>query len=63
MTQLRALRMKIRHTVRAQAWADESEEVRHQVREEIKREREEIAEIKGEDGKVGLERSPKLREL
>jgi hypothetical protein len=63
MTKLRALRMKIRREVRAQAWADESEEVRRQVREEIKREREEVAEIKGEDGKVGLERSPESREL
>ena len=63
MTKLRALRMKIQHEVRAQAWADESEEVRRQVREEIKREREEVAEIKAEDGKVGLERSPKSREL
>lgn len=63
MKKLRALRMKIRREVRAQAWANETEEVRREVRDEIKREREEIAEIKGEDGKVGLERSPESREL
>jgi hypothetical protein len=55
MKKLRALRMKIRREVRAQAWANETEEVRHEVRDEIKHEREEIAEIKGEDSKVGLE--------
>ncbi|KIM38353.1 hypothetical protein M413DRAFT_30193 [Hebeloma cylindrosporum] len=60
---LRALRMKIRREVRAEAWANETEEVRCQVKKAIMREREEIGEINGEEGKVGLERSPASREL
>jgi hypothetical protein len=63
MKKLRALRMKIRREVRADAWANETEEVRRKVKEEMTREREEIAEINGEEGKVGLERSPEAREL
>lgn len=60
---IRALRMKIRREVRADAWANETEDVRHEVREAMKKEREELAEFKGEEGKVGLERSPESREL
>jgi hypothetical protein len=61
--QIRALRMKIRREVRAEAWANESEEVRCQVKEEIIREREGVAETNDEESKVGLERSPESREL
>ena len=63
LKKIRVLRMKIRREVRAEAWANESAEVRRQVKEEIKREKEEVAEINGEEGKVGLERSPESREL
>lgn len=63
LKKLRALRMKIRREVRAEAWANETEEIRRQVKEEIMREKEEVAEINGEEGKVGLERSPASREL
>jgi hypothetical protein len=59
---IRALRMQVRREVRAKAWANETEEVRRQVKEEIMREREELGEINGEEGKVGLERSPASRE-
>jgi len=60
---IRALRMQIRREVRAKAWANETEEVRRQVKEKIMREREELGEIRGDEGKVGLERSPASREL
>ena len=60
---LRALRMKIRREVRADAWANETEDVRCEVREAMKHEREEVAELKDEEGKIGLERSPESREL
>jgi len=60
---IRKLRMKIRREVRANAWENETVEVRHQVKKEIMREREEVAEIKGEESKVGLERSPESWEL
>jgi hypothetical protein len=60
---LRALRMKIRREVRAEAWANETSEVRRQVKEEMMREREEAVEINGEESKVGLERSPESREM
>ena len=60
---IRALRMKIRREVRADAWANETEDVRREVREAMKQEGEELAEFKGEEGKVGLERSPETREL
>jgi len=63
VTKLRALRMKIRREVRAEAWANETEDVRRKVNEAMKHEREEVAELKGEEGKVGLERSPESREL
>ena len=63
LKKLRALHMKIRHEVRAEAWANETEEIRRQVKEEIMREKEEVAEINGEEGKVGLERSPASRKL
>jgi len=63
LLKLRSLRMKIRREVRAKAWANETEEIRRQVREELKREKEVVAEINGEEGKVGLERSPASREL
>jgi len=63
VTKLRALRMKIRREVRAEAWANETEDVRREVNEAMKHEREEVAELKGEEGKVGLERSPESREL
>lgn len=59
---IRALRMQVRCEVRAKAWANETEEVRRQVKEEIMHEREELGEINGEEGKVGLERSPASRE-
>jgi len=60
---IRSLRMKIRCEVRAEAWANETEEVRRQVKEEMMREKDEFAEINGEEGKVGLERSPESRAL
>lgn len=60
---IRALRMKVRREVRADAWANETEDVRREVREAMRREREEVAEFKGEEGKVGLERSPESREV
>lgn len=63
LQKLRALRMKVRREVRADAWANETEEVRRHVKEELAREREEIADINGEEGKVGLERSAESREL
>jgi hypothetical protein len=62
MRKVRVLHMKIRCEVRAEAWANESAEVRQQVKEEIMREREEVAEINNED-KIGLERSAESREL
>jgi hypothetical protein len=55
--------MKIRCEVRAEAWANETEEVRRQVKEEMVRERLELVEINSEESKVGLERSPASREL
>jgi len=61
LKKLRALRMKIRREVRAEAWANETEEIPRQVKEEIMREKEEVAEINGEEGKVGRERSPASR--
>jgi len=63
VTKLRALRMKIRRQVRADAWVNETEDVHREVSEAMKHEREEVAELKGEEGKVGLERSPESREL
>jgi len=63
LKKIRVLRMKIRREVRAEAWANESAEVRRQVKEEIRREKEGIAETNGKEGKVGLERSPESREL
>ena len=60
---IRSLRMKICREVRVEAWANETEEVRHQVKEEMMREKDEFAEINGEEGKVGLEQSPELRAL
>ena len=60
---IRSLRMKIRREVRVEAWANETEEVRCQVKEEMMREKDEFAEINGEEGKVGLERSPESRVL
>ena len=61
--EIRSLRMKIRCEVRAEAWANETEEVRRQVKQEMMREKDEFAEINGEEGKVGLERSPESRAL
>jgi hypothetical protein len=55
--------MKIRREVRAEAWANESNEVRCQVMEEIMHEKEEVTKVNGEESKVGLERSPESREL
>jgi hypothetical protein len=63
LKKIRVLRMKIRREVRAEAWANETPEVRCQVKEEIIREREEATEVNGEETKVGLERSPESREL
>jgi hypothetical protein len=63
LRKIRVLRMKLRREVRAEAWANETEEIRREVREELKRERQEVAEIKGEEVKMGLERSPESREL
>jgi len=62
LKRLRKLRMKVRREVRAEAWASETPEVHRQVKDEIMRERAEAAEINGEEGKVGLERSPESRE-
>jgi len=50
-----ALRMKIRHEVRAEAWANETAEVRREVKEAMIREREGVAEIKDDEDKVGLD--------
>ena len=61
--QIQVLRMKIRREVRAEAWENETEEVRCRVKKELMREREEVAEIDSEEVKVGLERSPESREL
>ena len=61
--EIRSLHMKIRREVRAEAWANETEEVRRQVKQEMMREKDEFAEINGEEGKVGLERSPESRAL
>ena len=55
--------MKKLREVRANAWANETEDVRREVREAMKHEREEVAELKDEEGKIGLERSPESREL
>jgi len=55
LKKLRALRMKIRREVHAEAWANETEEIRRQVKKDIMREKKEVAEINGEEGKVGLE--------
>jgi hypothetical protein len=63
LKKIRALRMKIRRQVRAEAWANEPAEVHRQVKEEIIREKKELAEINGQGSKVGLERSPESREL
>jgi len=60
---MKTLRMKIRHEVRGDAWENETEEVRCQVRKEVLREKEEISKINSEESKVGLERSPESREL
>ena len=60
---IRSLQMKICREVRAEAWANETEEVRRQVKEEMMREKDEFAKINGEEGKVGLERSPESRTL
>jgi hypothetical protein len=62
LKKIRRLRMKIRREVRAEAWENETKEVRRQVKEEIMHEREEVAEKNGEESKVGLERSPESRE-
>jgi hypothetical protein len=63
LQKLRRLRMTVRREIRAEAWANETPEVRRQVKEEIMRERAEVAEINSEEGKVGLERSPESREM
>ena len=63
LKKIRALRMKIRREVRAEAWANETAEVRCEVKEAMMREREGVAEIKGDEDKVGLDRSPDSREL
>jgi phage protein D len=63
LQKIRALRMKIRREVRAEAWANETAEVRREVKEAMMREREGVAEINGDENKVGLERSPESREL
>ena len=60
---MRTLRMKIRREVRGDAWENETEEVRRQVRKEVLREKEEVTKINSEESKVGLERSPESREL
>ena len=60
---IRSLHMKIRCEVHVEAWANETEEVCHQVKEEMMREKDEFAKINGEEGKVGLERSPESRAL
>ena len=63
LRKIRVLRMKLRREVRAEAWANETEETRCEVRKELMRERQEVAEINGEEVKTGLERSPESREL
>jgi phage protein D len=63
LKKIRALRMSIRREVRAEAWANETAEVRREVKEAMMREREGVAETKGDEDKVGLERSPESREL
>jgi len=63
LQKIRALRMKIRREVRAEAWANETAEVRQEVKNEMMREREGVAEINGEEKKVGLERSAESQEL
>jgi hypothetical protein len=55
LKKIRKLCMKIRHEVRANAWENETAEVRRQVKNEMAREREEVTEIKGDKSKVGLE--------
>jgi len=63
LKKIRALHMKIRREVRAEAWANETAEVRRHVKEAMIREREGVAEKKGGEEKVGLDRSPESREL
>ena len=63
LKKIRALRMKIRREVRAEAWANETAEVRREVKEAMIHEREGVAEIKDDEDKVGLDRSPESREL
>ena len=55
--------MKIRCEVRAEAWTNETAEVRREVKEAMIREREGVSEIKGDEDKVGLDRSPESQEL
>ena len=58
LKKIRALRMKIRCEVRAEAWTNETAEVRREVKEAMIREREGVSEIKGDEDKVGLDQSP-----
>ena len=46
-----------------EAWANETAEVRREVKEAMIHEREGVAEMKGDEDKVGLDRSPESREL
>ena len=63
LKKIRVLHMKIRRKVRAEAWTNETAEVWHEVKEAMIREREGVSEIKGDEDKVGLDRSPESREL
>ena len=63
LKKIRALHMKIRCEVRAEAWTNETAEVQREVKEAMIREREGVSEIKGDEDKVGLDRSPESREL
>ena len=63
---MKAYRMKMKREVRAQAWADETTEVKDEIRQVLEKEKEEkINEEKDllSDEKIGLERSPDQRQL
>jgi hypothetical protein len=61
--EMRMIWMKILHEVRADAWENETEEVRRRVKEEVLHEKEEVTKNNSEESKVGLEQSPESREL